>query len=151
MWDKPDVRRWKRHFSIDSRWQVILYWYIYFSFFLFPLFLAASVPMPSYPSSGSGSSSSSSSTSHLASPPVSTAQWMHHFCLQASCLLLYKCSLCFCCCLVWVTENLSSPWVLCAVFSSLLIFCMLNIVFPQEIFQSVIAYYVKSLCERSWC
>lgn len=72
--DKPDGKRWRRLFIIAWSWFNHCFW------FCLLLVLAASVPMPSYPSSGSGSSSSSSSTSHLASPPVSTAQRMHCSC-----------------------------------------------------------------------
>lgn len=74
-WDKSDEKRLRRFFII-----IAWCWFNHFFCFCLLLVLAASVPMPSYPSSGSGSSSSSSSTSHLTSPPVSTARGMLYLC-----------------------------------------------------------------------
>lgn len=104
--------------------------------FVFLLVLAASVPMPSYPSSGSGSSSSSSSTSHLTSPPVSTAQGMHCLCWWSPCLCVWNEISAFTLSW-WKSLNTHFGWAWCSVLSSLEFGSWRLAYSPQDIFISV--------------
>lgn len=128
--DKLDGKRWRR-LSITA-WS----WFNHFFWFCLLLVLAASVPMPSYPSSGSGSSSSSSSTSHLTSPPVSTAQGMHCLCWWSPCLCVWNEISAFTLSW-WKSLNTHFGWAWCSVLSSLEFGSWRLAYSPQDIFISV--------------